>query len=185
MIKFSRAALGPALLAAAGVASAATAAATVSAHDNSLYGPIGNGQVAGLDGLDTGLSISAGELLTFSATGSWNNSDPDSSYVSGADGHDGFVGDGHPNFDYSQFGLNAAYGALVGKIGNGDYFLIGDSFSGAANATGELQLFYWDSDYGNNTGSVNVQISAIPEPANIALMGLALGAFALSRRRKA
>jgi hypothetical protein len=186
MIKFSRAALGAALLAVAGIASAATTAAvTVSAHDNSLYGPTGGGAIAGLDGLDSGLSVDAGEFLTFSATGSWNNSDPDSSYTSGADGHDGFAGDAHPNFDYSQFGLNAAYGALVGKIGNGNYFLIGDSFTGNANATGELKLFYWDSDYANNTGSVNVQISAVPEPANIALMGLALGAFALSRRRKA
>jgi hypothetical protein len=32
---------------------------------------------------------------------------------------------------------------------------------------------------------VRVAVSAVPEPANIALLGLALGAFALTRRRKA
>ena len=181
MIKFSRVALGAALLAVAGIASAATATVTVSAHDNSLYGPTGTG----VDGLDTGLTVNGGEFITFSTSGSWNNSSPDTSYISGAGGHDGFVGDAHPNFDFDQFGLNAPFGSLVGKIGDGAYFEIGDSFTGYANASGDLKLFYWDSDFANNSGSVTVQVSAVPEPMNIALMGLALGAFALSRRRKA
>jgi len=55
----------------------------------------------------------------------------------------------------------------------------------AANAAGVLDLFYWDSDAYNNSGSVSAAVTAVPEPANLALMGLALGAFALTRRRKA
>jgi hypothetical protein len=50
---------------------------------------------------------------------------------------------------------------------------------------GELKLFYWDSDAANNSGSVVAEVTAVPEPGNVALMALALGAFALTRRRKA
>ena len=52
-------------------------------------------------------------------------------------------------------------------------------------AGGELKLFYWDSDAFNNSGSVVAEVTAVPEPGNMALMALALGAFALTRRRKA
>ena len=76
------------------------------------------------------------------------------------------------------------YGELVGQIGSGPVFAVGTDFHGTANATGELKLFYWDSGYDDNFGSITATI-AVPEPANIALMGLALGAFALVRRRKA
>ena len=48
-----------------------------------------------------------------------------------------------------------------------------------------MKLYYFDSDAYNNTGSVHIEVSAVPEPTNIALMALALGAFALTRRRKA
>ena len=75
------------------------------------------------------------------------------------------------------------YGELVGQIGSGPVFGVGTDFSGIASSTGELKLFYWDSSYGDNFGSITATV--VPEPANIALMGLALGAFALSRRRKA
>ena len=76
------------------------------------------------------------------------------------------------------------YGELVGQIGSGPVFAVGTDFYGTANATGELKLFYWDSTYGDNFGSITATV-AVPEPANIALVGLALGAFALARRRKA
>ena len=76
------------------------------------------------------------------------------------------------------------YGELVGQIGSGPVFGVGTDFAGVASSTGELKLFYWDSSYGDNFGSIAATV-AVPEPMNIALMGLALGAFALSRRRKA
>lgn len=170
MIKFSRAVLGTALLAVCGLAAAATATGVVDARGNSLVGGTA---------FDTGVFLSAGESFSVTANAAdlWNNSGTDSTYVSNADGH---------SFQSGEIGgLVDAIGSLIGEIGNGPLFHVGTNFSGLAGAQGELKLFYFDSDADNNTGSVRVAVSAIPEPANIALMGLALGAFALSRRRKA
>ena len=170
MIKFSRAVLGAALLAVSGLAAAAPVTGVVDAKTNSLGGGVA---------FDTGLFLSAGESFSVSANPAdlWNNSGTDPTYVSNADGHPFQMG--------SIGGLTDAIGSLVGEIGNGPLFHVGTSFSSVATGAGELKFFYFDSDAWNNTGSVHVAVSAIPEPANIALMGLALGAFALSRRRKA
>ena len=168
MIKFSRAALGAALLAVSGLAAASTG--VVDAKDNSLIGGTA---------FDTGVFLSIGESFSVTANAAdlWNNSGTDPTYVSNADGHPSQAG--------SIGGLTDSIGSLVGEIGNGPLFHVGTSYSSFAGVQGELKLFYFDSDADNNTGSVRVAVSAIPEPANIALMGLALGAFALSRRRKA
>ena len=168
MNKISRAVLGAALLAVSGLAAANATDFTVSAKDNS---------VAGGSALDTGITLSTGESLTITASGLWQNDPDTATWQSGPDGHS--------NATYTVGGQTFDIGALIGKIGSGDYFLIGSSFTGAANAAGALDLFYWDSDAYNNSGSVTAAVTAVPEPANMALMGLALGAFALTRRRKA
>jgi hypothetical protein len=77
---------------------------------------------------------------------------------------------------------------LVGKIGAGDFFGIGTSFSGPANATGELKLYYWDSNNGDNTQFVTATISAVPEPSTWAMMILGfagVGYLAYRRRNHA
>jgi hypothetical protein len=178
----SRAAVAAALLATAGFAAAATASVTVDSFADSVQGPHGT------VGKDTGLDITAGEFITITVDPLqlWNNSSPDASYLSNANGHDGSVDvNHHPDFNYTQGSDTFAFGALVGEIGNGAFFLVGTNYSAVATGTGDLKLFYWDSDYGNNVGSVVANISVVPEPANLALMALALGAFALTRRRKA
>ena len=173
MIKFSRAALGAALLAVSGLAAASTTTVAVDAMINSVEG--GSAEV-------TGVFLAAGQTFTAvveSGPGSntlWKN-DPAPFYTTTADG--GSFG------DWTEGDSTFAIGSLVGKIGSGDYFKVGSDFSGQANATGVLELFYWDSDAWNNSGALKVDVTAVPEPTNIALMGLALGAFALSRRRKA
>ena len=43
---------------------------------------------------------------------------------------------------YSQDGLTAPYGALVGRIGGGSLFLIGTNFLGQTATGGLLELFY-------------------------------------------
>ncbi|MCK9684187.1 PEP-CTERM sorting domain-containing protein [Scleromatobacter humisilvae] len=171
MTKFSRAVLGAALLAVSGFAAAASYPGIVDAKGNSLGGG---------SAFDTGVFLVAGE--TFSVTANpadlWDNSGTDPTYVSNADGH---------AFQMATLdGLTDAIGSLVGEIGNGPLFNVGTNLANVtAGSAGELKLFYFDSDADNNTGFVHVDVSAVPEPTNIALMALALGAFALTRRRKA
>ena len=96
------------------------------------------------------------------------------------------IGTSFGNLD--QAGLAAPYGALVGQIGGGNFFLVGTSYAGQAANAGLLKLYYWDGGNFDNVGSItaSVNVSAVPEPGTYALMagGLALmGLFA--RRRNA
>ena len=182
MIKSSRAVLGAALLAIAGIASAATTTVSVDAQLNSAGNEDNFGGYIGAE--DTGVQLITGQsfsVIVQSGAGInsvWNN-DPAPQYTSDANGHSG-------DFWFSSNGQTFETGSLVGRIGDtGSFFKIGTAYSATASATGELELFYWDNDAGNNSGALTVDVTAVPEPANIALLGLALGAFALSRRRKA
>ena len=169
MNKFSRAALGATLLVASGLAAAATNV-VIDAKLNSLGGGTG---------LDTGVFLTAGESFSVAAvsTDRWNNSGVDPTYETNANGHAFQSG--------SLGGLYDAFGALVGQVGGGPLFNVGTSFTGVAATSGELEFFFFDSDAWNNTGAVHAAVSVVPEPMNVALMALALGAFALTRRRQA
>jgi len=168
MNKTLRALVGAALLAVTGLAAADTFTTTVDAKNNSIAGGVG--------GADSFILI-ADSTFSVTATGTWQN-DPNPAYLSDADGHDGST--------YTYDGQTFDIGALVGQIGDGAFFLVGSSLQNASTGNGGLlKLFYWDSDAYNNLGHVEATVTAVPEPTNIALMGLALGAFALTRRRKA
>lgn len=90
--------------------------------------------------------------------------------------------------NWSQGGLTAPYGALVGEWGNsvGQYFLIGTQYSGVA-VDSQLKLFYFDSNRLDNKGSVlvNLSVAAVPEPETYVLMlvGLSLVGFSARRRK--
>lgn len=88
---------------------------------------------------------------------------------------------GDPTFN----GHTAKFGALVGRI-NGVYQTLGANFSGPAWATGELELFYWDSNAGDNSGQIAFNIGGVPEPATWGMMILGFGAVggALRYRRR-
>jgi hypothetical protein len=91
---------------------------------------------------------------------------------------------------WSQYSFSAPYGSLVGEIGgSGIFFLVGTNFSNTANASGELSLYYWDSNNGDNTGSIAATISASAVPGPMVGAGLpgvvmALGGLIAWRRRR-
>ena len=70
---------------------------------------------------------------------------------------------------WSQNGLSAPYGALVGEIG-GVYRLLGANSTRLAWGTGTLKLYNWDSNRGDNLGAISVSLSIVPEPATWALL---------------
>lgn len=78
-------------------------------------------------------------------------------------------------------------GSLVGRI-SGVYQQLGTSFSGPAWANGELELFYWDINNGDNSGTVTFEINnmlgVVPEPASWAFMILGMGAVGATLRRR-
>lgn len=96
--------------------------------------------------------LSNADGLTHSWTNNSTNPDPSGDIWN--------HGDGGKDYGLStQDNLTAPIGALVAKIGEGDYFIVGDNYTGQANSFGELKLLYWDTDYLNNSGSVIANIS--------------------------
>ncbi len=84
---------------------------------------------------------------------------------------------------YTQFGHTAAFGSLVGRIG-GVYQTLGANFNGAAWGTGNLELFYWDSNSGDNSGQIAFNIAAVPEPATWLMMIAGFGLIGGMMRRR-
>jgi hypothetical protein len=141
--------------------------------------------------LDTGLSLSAGTNYYLEV----NN--PGTLWSAGATAARSSTANGIPlsaGFGtFTQDGFTAKYGALVGEVGPtpgggaGDtFFLIGTGPTSVTGLSGELYVGYWDSFYGDNSGTQSLSIG-VPEPAAWALMlvgfaGLGAG-LRLARRR--
>ncbi|MEO1041285.1 MAG: hypothetical protein AAFX52_03255 [Pseudomonadota bacterium] len=82
-------------------------------------------------------------------------------------------------------------GGLAGRIGTGDVFFVGESFSGVAQVAGELFLFMWDDSHGDNSGGLQAVLTgfeeapgdAIPLPAAAWLMAAGLGTLTFRKKR--
>lgn len=125
--------------------------------------------------LNTGIYITAGQTLTITADPSeiWQW-DPNPHYSSNANG--GWYNMG-----------SIPISSLVGKVDGSDYFFIGTDFSQQACCSGFLYLGYWDSDYYNNSGIVNANVSVtgapLPGAAAVMLLG-SLTSLGYIRRKK-
>ena len=139
--------------------------------------------------LDTGLDLVAGDRLRslVDPLDCWSAGA--ANRISNANGLDGLSpAPCQPTGDFgfhSQDGETFRFGALVGRIGAGDWFLLGTSFDAVVNASGRLFLVYWDSNNGDNFGSVTARLdvnpSTVPTPGGLLLLGTALLALGASR----
>jgi hypothetical protein len=88
---------------------------------------------------------------------------------------------------WTQDGFTTAYGTMVGKIGT-TYFALGTGFAGVAPTAGVLELFYWDSNNGDNSGQIAAEVtalaSAVPEATTWGMMIAGFGLVGMSLRRR-
>ncbi|MBP8302598.1 MAG: hypothetical protein KBE04_00560 [Phycisphaerae bacterium] len=134
---------------------------------------------------DTGIQVNAGDWLTVLChpMDTWTLYDDGEGdiRVCNADGLDELA-------PLTRDGLTANYGAMVGQIGDGDFFLVGTNFhTDSASDTGTLKLLCWDTSYADNWGAIEARIDApsIPAPGALLLSGLGTGLVGWLRRKVA
>ena len=193
-LKFKRALIACAIVAGlAGASTTSAQAVVVDAFTNSSTG--GTGSSTGVfltSGQNFTVTVDPNDLWNAGALPRWSNADglTGPRYAVSGDESGQTTGTliGQDFGLWDQAGLSLPYGTLVGKIGAGLFFEIGTSFVGAANASGELKLYYWDSVNSDNTQFVTASISAVPEPSTWAIMILGfagVGYIAYRRRDQA
>lgn len=161
-----------------------------------------NNSISGGTGLST-IALSAGQIITVSASTSdlWS-----AGALPRYSDADGLVGpriaspsdDSGPQDGTTVIGANfglptingftAPFGSLVGLVGT-EYQLLGTNFTGSFTSAGTLQLFYWDTNNGDNFGTIAANVAsledgAVPEPATWLMMLAGFGAVGVAFRRR-
>ena len=90
---------------------------------------------------------------------------------------------------FGPAGSNAKIGALAGTLtatptSSADFFLIGTSKTLTLASPGNIYALVNDVFYPNNVGSFEVTVSAVPEPAQAALLLAGLGVVGVVGRRR-
>jgi len=92
------------------------------------------------------ISVAADDLWSAGGTALWSNANGLTAnlFATGSDDSGAAAGTliGKNSGFYNTADGSFRYGELVGRIGNGQYFAIGTSYSGEAAAAGDLRLFY-------------------------------------------
>lgn len=103
--------------------------------------------------VDTDLVVQQGEVISIRAMGRWSNGGDNPQYVS-ANGYDFY----HPDAIDSSI----PFAKLIGSVGNGESFAVGQSRTITMTDSGKLSLRMNDvpGTFGDNLGSVRVEIFA-------------------------
>lgn len=177
------------ILAASAILSSAASAVTfdVFAQGNSSSGGSPLSTIALSAGQPFSVSASPTDLWAAGGGPRWSDADGLNSerFATGTDesGETAgtHIGTAFPS--WTQNGFTAPYGALVGRIGT-DYLLLGTSYSGLAPAAGNLELFYWDENNGDNAGKITVSVNAqnVPETGGYTVLFIAAAGLAVMKR---
>jgi PEP-CTERM motif len=179
--------------------SSAAALVQVKALENSTTGGVGVSAPSFTIGDLFTISVNPNDLWSAGAIPRWSNANgltgPDLITDGGFDLPSGISQDAIPsgtigpgNFgNWTQGGLSAPFGSLVGAWGNAPntFFFIGTNFDGTA-LDSVLNLYFFDSFAPDNTGSIlaDINITAVPEPEIFALMLTGLGIVGFSGRNR-
>ena len=105
---------------------------------------------ANRDWQDTGVKVMPGKTLTILYTsGSWS--------PWGGGSYDAIGSGGDPKCSCNVV-MGVSHAALIGKIGDNAPFLVGNSFKQTIGETGDLFLRINDTQLGDNSGSLMVEV---------------------------